>query len=80
MRWWRRQYGADPWHLLGLLACFAVAAYAITRQCLLDQQVLLGQQSGAVVIPEELVSIDTLADFEAVERALAERDTVGREQ
>ena len=31
MRSWRRHYGAGPWHLLGLLACFAVAAYAITR-------------------------------------------------
>jgi len=31
MRWWRRRYGAGPLHLLGLLACFAVAAYAMTR-------------------------------------------------
>ena len=31
MRSWRRHYGAGPWHLLGLLACFAVAAYAVTR-------------------------------------------------
>lgn len=31
MRSWRRHYGAGPWHLLGLLACFAVAAYATTR-------------------------------------------------
>lgn len=31
MRWWRRHYGAGPWHLLGLLVCFAVAAYAVTR-------------------------------------------------
>ncbi len=31
MRSWRRSYGAGPWHLLGVLACFAVAAYAVTR-------------------------------------------------
>jgi hypothetical protein len=31
MGWWRRRYGAGPLHLLGLLACFAVAAYAVTR-------------------------------------------------
>ncbi|HEY4018034.1 MAG TPA: hypothetical protein VGM75_05075 [Pseudonocardiaceae bacterium] len=31
MRSWRRHYGAGPWHPLGLLACFAVAAYATTR-------------------------------------------------
>ena len=27
----RRHYGAGPVHLLGLLVCFAVAAYAVTR-------------------------------------------------
>jgi hypothetical protein len=27
----RRYYGAGPLHLLGLLACFAMAAYAVTR-------------------------------------------------
>ena len=31
MRWFRRHYGAGPLHLAGLLACFAVAAYAVTR-------------------------------------------------
>jgi hypothetical protein len=31
MRWLRRHYGAGPLHLLGLLACFGVAAYAVTR-------------------------------------------------
>ncbi|MFB9474632.1 hypothetical protein ACFFR3_34485 [Nonomuraea salmonea] len=28
---WRRVYGASPWHLVGLAACFAVAGYALTR-------------------------------------------------
>lgn len=31
MAWFRRHYGAGPFHLLGMLACFAVAAYAVTR-------------------------------------------------
>ena len=31
MRWLRRHYGAGPAHLGGVLACFAVAAYAVTR-------------------------------------------------
>jgi hypothetical protein len=31
VRWFRRHYGAGPLHLVGLLACFAVAAYAVTR-------------------------------------------------
>ena len=31
MRWFRRHYGAGPLHLVGLLTCFAVAAYAVTR-------------------------------------------------
>ncbi|MGP3936585.1 hypothetical protein [Nonomuraea sp. KM88] len=28
---WASAYGAGPWHLLGLAACFAVAGYAATR-------------------------------------------------
>jgi hypothetical protein len=31
MAWWRRRYGASPLHLLGLLASFAVAAYAVRQ-------------------------------------------------
>ena len=31
MQWFRRHYGAGPFHLVGLLTCFAVAAYAVTR-------------------------------------------------
>ena len=46
------------------------AAYAITRQCLVDQRALLGQRTGAVVISEELISIDTLEDFVEVERRI----------
>lgn len=31
MTWFRRHYGAGPLHLLGLLVCFGIAAYAVTR-------------------------------------------------
>ena len=46
-------------------------AYAMTRQCLLEQQTLLGKRAGAVVITEAVVNIDTLDDFERLERLLA---------
>jgi hypothetical protein len=29
--WIRDRYGAGPWHLVGSLACFAVAAYALAK-------------------------------------------------
>jgi hypothetical protein len=29
--WLRDRYGAGPWHLVGSLACFAVAAYALAK-------------------------------------------------
>lgn len=49
------------------------ASYAITRSCLLDQQTILGARAGAVVVEEAMVSIDTLEDFERVERELEKR-------
>jgi len=42
MRSWRRHYGAGPWHLLGLLACFTVAAYATTH--------VFAQQGGKAIL------------------------------
>jgi CMP-N-acetylneuraminic acid synthetase len=49
------------------------SAYAITRECLMHQQKLLGSRSTAVVVQDLLVNIDTLDDFEAAERALLAR-------
>ncbi len=49
------------------------AAYAMTRECLLSQKTILGKAAGAVVIEDEMVSIDTLADFEKVEAVLRTR-------
>jgi CMP-N,N'-diacetyllegionaminic acid synthase len=49
------------------------AAYAFTRQCLLEQRTIRGTRTGVVVIDEPMVSIDTLEDFVRVEAALRER-------
>ena len=48
-------------------------AYALTRECLLEQQSLLGQRAGAVVCNGHFVSIDTEWDFEYVEFILSQR-------
>lgn len=42
-------------------------AYAIKRSCLLDQQSIKGERTGALVLPEHMVSIDTYWDFELAE-------------
>lgn len=46
------------------------AAYALTRECLLEQRTLLGERSGAVVTETPMVSIDTEEDIARVDRAL----------
>jgi CMP-N,N'-diacetyllegionaminic acid synthase len=48
------------------------AAYAITRQCLVEQRSIKGVRSGAVVIEERMISIDTLWDLRLCEFYLAE--------
>ncbi|KAF0220667.1 MAG: N-acylneuraminate [Geobacteraceae bacterium] len=42
-------------------------AYAMTRECLLEQKTIMGKKAGAVVVEEPMVSIDTYLDFELVE-------------
>lgn len=49
------------------------AAYALTRACLLNQSTLLGEKSGAVVIHEPMLSIDTEADLAEAEVQLLAR-------
>jgi CMP-N-acetylneuraminic acid synthetase len=44
------------------------AAYAITRACLLKQNSAKGRRTGAVVIREQMVNIDTPEDIELAER------------
>jgi CMP-N,N'-diacetyllegionaminic acid synthase len=50
-------------------------AYALTRECLLGQRSLMGRNSGAVVIAEPLVNIDTVEDLARAD-ALLRRDTL----
>jgi CMP-N,N'-diacetyllegionaminic acid synthase len=50
------------------------AAYAFTRDCLLNQETILGRSTGAVIIEESMISIDSLEDFAEVEATLCARD------
>ncbi len=45
--------------------------YAMTRACLETQKSILGNKAGAVVIDTPLVNIDTVEDFERLERLLS---------
>lgn len=49
------------------------AAYAITRECLLEQKSILGKNAGAVIVGDALVNIDTVEDFDLAEQALQKR-------
>jgi CMP-N,N'-diacetyllegionaminic acid synthase len=51
------------------------AAYALTRQCLLEQKSIMGSRAGAVVVRETLINIDTPEDLAAADAFL--RDTKG---
>ena len=42
-------------------------AYAIRRHCLVDGHAIRGERTGAYVIDEPMVSIDTLFDLELAE-------------
>ena len=46
-------------------------AYAITRSCLMGQQTIMGERTGALVLKGEFVSIDTEWDCRLVEVILA---------
>jgi len=52
------------------------AAYAITRDCLLEQTTIKGQKTSAIIIDEPLISIDTAFDFKLVEFFMKERENV----
>jgi CMP-N-acetylneuraminic acid synthetase len=53
------------------------AAYAISRDCLLEQKSILGKNASAVVVDEPMISIDTLEDFARVEDLLRQREERG---
>tara|TARA_B100000989_G_scaffold299039_1_gene292359 strand:- start:8574 stop:9275 length:702 start_codon:yes stop_codon:yes gene_type:complete len=56
----RRQDLIQTYHVNGV-------AYALTRECVLNQKNRLGKKAGAHVIDGPSVSIDTLEDFEIVQ-------------
>jgi CMP-N,N'-diacetyllegionaminic acid synthase len=47
------------------------AAYAFTRECLLEQKTIMGARTAAVVIDEPMISIDTIEDFARIEQLLS---------
>jgi len=49
-------------------------AYAVTRECLLEQKTIKGVNTGAIIIKEEMISADTLRDFKLVEFLLREQN------
>lgn len=53
------------------------AAYAITRSCLMEQKSIKGTKTGALVIEDKMVSIDTWWDFKLVEFLLDETNDDG---
>ena len=50
-------------------------AYAFTRECLLEQKTIRGKRTGALVIEEPCVNIDTEWDLELAEFMLSRRQT-----
>ena len=48
-------------------------AYALTRSCIIDQKHRLGKSTGALIINDRGVNIDTLEDFGLVEEILKSR-------
>lgn len=55
-------------------------AYAISRDCLLNQRSIKGARTAALVVEGEHVSIDTLWDLELVEFILARRNSAKQPQ
>ncbi|PPR63508.1 MAG: N-acylneuraminate cytidylyltransferase [Alphaproteobacteria bacterium MarineAlpha4_Bin2] len=50
-------------------------AYAIDRACLLEQRSIKGRNSGALVLEENFISIDTQWDLDLVEYVMRKNDT-----
>ena len=50
-------------------------AYAINRSCLLEQRSIKGKNSGALVLEENFISIDTQWDLDLVEFVMGRSDT-----
>jgi CMP-N-acetylneuraminic acid synthetase len=50
------------------------AAYAFTRECLLEQETICGRRTGALVVDDSMISIDTPWDLRLAEFLLRERE------
>jgi CMP-N-acetylneuraminic acid synthetase len=48
----------------------------MTRDCLENQKSILGKKAGAVIIDTPLVNIDTIDDFEHLEKLLAPKNSI----
>ena len=66
-----RQELAPVYHRNGI-------AYAMTRQCLVDQRTIVGARAGAIIVEGEHVSIDTEWDMAVAELALSRTTAIGR--
>jgi CMP-N,N'-diacetyllegionaminic acid synthase len=51
-------------------------AYAMTKECLLEQKTILGKRAGAYIIDDIMVNIDTLWDFKLAEYVLQNQDNM----
>lgn len=50
------------------------AAYAYTRQCLLEQRTVKGARTAGYIIEELVISIDTLEEFQQIEGLMQQRE------
>jgi len=62
-----RQQLTPVYHRNGLV-------YAMTRDCLLNQQSCFGKNTGAVIVVEPVVNMDTIEDFEKLEEYVSNRN------
>jgi CMP-N,N'-diacetyllegionaminic acid synthase len=49
------------------------AAYALTRECLIDQRTIMGKKWSGVLIEDPMISIDTMFDVELAEWLMTKR-------
>jgi len=49
------------------------AAYAYTRECLLEQRTVKGKRTAGFIIEEPMISIDTLEEFQRIEELMRQR-------
>ena len=66
-----RQELAPVYHRNGI-------AYAMTRQCLVDQHTIMGARAGAMIVEGEHVSIDTEWDMAVAELVFSRSTAIGR--